>query len=292
MMLGAVMIWGINFTMVKIALRDFSPTAFNGLRFTLATGVMLTFLWSRTRAPGSHESMNAARHDWPLIIGLGLLGHTLYQMLFINGMALSTPANGSLLLATSPIWVAMLGYMLHIERISRVTWIGILLSFCGIAVLILGGGGRVALGGPTTIGDLLLLACAVVWALHTTGSKPLLGRYSPLKLTALTMLAGTVPLVIISIPALLHQDWAAVTPVGWGALLFSSLLSVVVGYLIWYTSVQRVGNARTAVYSNLIPVFAILFAWVVLGATLTPLQLLGGAVVLAGLILTRRGRTR
>jgi drug/metabolite transporter (DMT)-like permease len=113
-----------------------------------------------------------------------------------------------------------------------------------------------------------------------------------LKLTTLTMVAGTVPLAIVSFPALLRQDWAAVTPVGWGAFLFSSLLSVVVGYLIWYTSVQRVGNARTAVYTNLTPVFAILFAWVVLDATLTLLQLMGGAVVLAGLVLTRRGRTR
>ena len=240
MMLGTVMIWGINFTMVKLALRDFSPMAFNGLRFTLATGVMLAFLWQRTRAPGSHESMTPSRRDWPIIIGLGLLGNTLYQVLFIYGMVLTTPANSSLLLATAPIWVAVLGYLLHIERIGRVTWMGILLSFFGIAVLILGGGGQVALGGSTVAGDLLLLACAVVWAVHTTASKPLLVRYSPLKLTALTMLAGTVPLAIISVPALLEQDWAAVTPAGWGAFLFSSLLSVVVGYLVWYTSVQRV----------------------------------------------------
>jgi drug/metabolite transporter (DMT)-like permease len=292
MMLGAVMIWGINFTAVKLALRDFSPMAFNGLRFTLATGVMLVFLWRRTRGPNAPESMLPAQRDWPFIIGLGLLGHTLYQVLFIGGMTLTTPANSSLLLATSPIWVAVLGYLLHVERISRVTWAGVAVSFFGIAVLILGGGGQVALGGPTSLGDLLLLACAIVWALHTTGSKPLLGRYSPLKLTTLTMVAGTVPLAIVSFPALLRQDWAAVTPVGWGAFLFSSLLSVVVGYLIWYTSVQRVGNARTAVYSNLTPVFAILFAWVVLDATLTLLQLMGGAVVLAGLVLTRRGRTR
>ena len=220
----------------------------------------------------------------------GLLGHTLYQLLFVNGMSLTTPANSSLLMATSPIWVAVLGYLLHIERISRVTWDGILLSFCGIVVLIVGGGGRVSLGGATTAGDLLLLGRAIVWAVYTTASKPLLARYSPLKLTAWTMLAGTIPLAIISIPALRQQDWAAITPVGWGAFLFSTLLSVVVGYLVWYTSVQRVGNARTAVYSNLTPVFAIIFAWMVLGSALVPLQLLGGAVVLAGLILTRRGR--
>ena len=251
---------------------------------------MWLFLWQRTRGPNSSESLGVLRRDVLFIIGLGLLGHTLYQLLFVYGMTLTTAANSSLLLATAPIWVAVLGYLLHIERISRVTWYGILLSFCGILILILGGGGRVDLGGATTRGDLLLLASAIVWAVHTTASKPLLARYSPLKLTSWAMLAGTIPLAIISIPAIRQQDWAAITPVGWAAFLFSTLLSLVVGYLVWYTSVQRVGNARTAVYSNLTPVFAIIFAWIILDSVLMPLQLVGGAVVLAGLILTRRGR--
>jgi drug/metabolite transporter (DMT)-like permease len=292
MMLACVMIWGLNFTAVKLVLRDMSPLAFNGLRFTMATLVMLAFLWQRTRGPGANETLAPMRRDWLMIIGIGLLGHTLYQLLFINGMVLTTPANSSLLLATAPIWVAVLGYLLRIERISRVTWAGILLSFCGILVLILGGGGHVDLGGATIRGDFLLLGCAIVWAAYTTASKPLLTRYSPLKLTALSMLAGTIPLAIICFPAMMQQNWAAVTLVGWIAFLFSTLLSVVVGYLVWYTSVQRVGNARTAVYSNLTPVFAIIFAWIILDSTLVPLQLAGGAVVLAGLVLTRRGRGR
>jgi drug/metabolite transporter (DMT)-like permease len=292
MMIGCVMIWGLNFTAVKLALREMSPMAFNGLRFTAATLVMLVFLWQRTRGPGAAETMMPLRRDWLMIIGIGLLGHTLYQLLFVNGMVLTTAANSSLLLATAPIWVAVLGYLLHVERISRVTWAGILLSFSGIIILILGGGGHVALGGATTRGDVLLLGCAIVWAVYTTASKPLLLRYSPLKLTALSMLAGTVPLAVICFPAVIQQDWRAVTAVGWIAFMFSTLLSVVVGYLVWYTSVQRVGNARTAVYSNLTPVFAIIFAWIILDSTLVPLQLAGGAVVLAGLILTRRGRRR
>ena len=221
MMLATVMIWGLNFVAVKLVLREFSPMAFIGLRFTMATAVIWLFLWQRTRGPNSSESVGVLRRDVLFIIGLGLLGHTLYQLLFVYGMTLTTAANSSLLLATAPIWVAVLGYLLHIERISRVTWYGILLSFCGILILILGGGGRVDLGGTTIRGDLLLLASAIVWAVHTTASKPLLARYSPLKLTSWTMLAGTIPLAIISIPAIRQQDWAAITPVGWAALFDS-----------------------------------------------------------------------
>jgi len=292
LMLSAVFIWGVNFTAVKYALREFSPMAFNGLRFSLATVTMsLVLLWQAwaTREPGL---LVLPRRDWLRVGLLGLLGNTLYQLLFINGMNFTTPANSSLLMATAPIWVAVIGYLLRIERISRVIWGGILLSFAGMVVLILGGDGRLSLGTSTLPGDLMLLGCAILWAVYTTISKPYLGRYSPLKLTTWTMITGTVPLALICLPAILRQDWRAISWIGWSALFFSVLLAVVVGYLVWYTSVQRVGNARTVIYSNLTPVFAIAFAWLTLGSTLAWTQALGAAIVLAGLILSRYGRVK
>ena len=290
-MLGAVVIWGVNFTVVKLALREFNPLVFNALRFGLATVVMMGILWWRGPAPGERSLALAPRRDWLLIALLGVCGHTLYQVLFINGLARTTPANSSLLMATAPIWVAIIGLILGIERISRLMWAGILLSFSGLALLIFSGD-AVSLGGTTLLGDLLLLGCAILWAVYTTASKPLLGRYSPLRLTAWSMLAGTIPLMLVSVPAMVQQDWKQLSLGTWGLLAFSAFFAVVIGYLIWYTSVQRVGNARTAVYSNLTPVAAIIFAWLTVGNTLTPRQLLGAAIVLAGLVVTRRGRAR
>ena len=291
MMLATVMIWGLNFVAVKLVLREFSPMAFIGLRFTMATAVIWLFLWQRTRGPNSSESLGVLRRDVLSIIGLGLLGHTLYQLLFVYGMTLTTAANSSLLLATAPIWVAVLGYLLHIERISRVTWYGILLSFCGILILILGGGGRVDLGGTTIRGDLLLLASAIVWAVHTTASKPFLSRYSPLKLTSWTHAGGHHPAG--------HHFHPGDTAAGLGRDHAGGVgrVSSFRPYCLWLwgtwsgtPACSGWGIARTAVYSNLTPVFAIIFAWIILDSVLMPLQLVGGAVVLAGLILTRRGR--
>jgi drug/metabolite transporter (DMT)-like permease len=111
-------------------------------------------------------------------------------------------------------------------------------------------------------------------------------------MTAWSMLAGTIPLILFAIPDLRRQDWSAIEPLAWASLFYSAVLSVGIGYVIWYASVQRVGSARTAIYSNLTPVVAILFAWLTLGAALAPIQLLGGAIVLVGLVVTRRGRTR
>ncbi len=292
LMLSAVLIWGINFTAVKFALREFSPMAFNGVRFSLATVTMSLILLWQAWTGRNPDLLWLPRRDWLRVGLLGLLGNTLYQLLFITGINFTTPANSSLLMATAPIWVAVVGFLLRIERISRLMWGGILLSFAGMVVLILGGEGRLSLSSSTLPGDLMLLGCAILWAVYTTISKPFLGRYSPLKLTTWTMITGTLPLVLICLPAILRQDWRAISWVGWSALFFSAFLAVVVGYLVWYTSVQRVGNARTAIYSNLTPVFAIAFAWLTLGSTLTWLQACGALIVLAGLVLSRRGRVK
>ena len=292
LMLTATAIWGVNFTVIKVALAGFSPMAFNGLRFGLATVVIMAILWWQARHTPGSDLLDVPRRDWGPVILLGLFGHTFYQVIFINGLSRTTPANSSLLMATSPIWVGIIGYALRIERINRLMWLGIALSFAGLGVLMMGGETKVRLGSTTLIGDLLILACAFAWAIYTTASKPLLARYSPLKLTAWSMLAGAVPLTLISIPSMIRQDWSAISPAAWAGLAFSTLMALVAGYLIWYTSVQRVGNARTAVYSNLTPVIAIVFAWLTIGSRLAPLQLAGAAVVLAGLMVTRRGRAR
>lgn len=286
LMLGVVLIWGVNFTVVKLALRSLSPLSFNALRFGFATLIMLAIV----RLTG--ESLRMARRDLPAVILLGLVGHTLYQVLFINGLARTTPANSSLLMATSPIFVAIYGHLLRIERANRVVWAGILLSFLGMALLVVGGGRSISLGREMLWGDLMVLLAAMVWAAYTAGSKPLLTHYSPLKLTTLTMIAGTIPLVFVSLPSLSSQDWSAVTIGAWGGLAYSTCMAIVVAYIVWYTSVQRVGNARTAVYSNLTPAVAVLVAWIALGDRLALLQVVGAAVVLAGIMLTRRGRIR
>lgn len=282
-MLSVVLIWGFNFTVLKFALHDLAPLAFNALRFGAATLALLTIMRLR------RESFQVRRQDLVPVILLGFGGHTLYQALFINGMALTTPAVAALLMATSPLFVALFGALLGIERLRLTVMAGIVLSFVGIALLIVGGQGEISWRNGTLLGDLLILLAAMMWAVYTLGGKPLLGRYSPLKLNALTMIPGTTLLALLSIPQLARQNWSAVTPGAWTALAYSTTFAVVVAYVLWYTSVQRVGGARTAVYSNLTPVVASLVSWLVMKESLTPVQIAGAAVVILGILLARRG---
>jgi drug/metabolite transporter (DMT)-like permease len=105
-----------------------------------------------------------------------------------------------------------------------------------------------------------------------------------------TMWIGGVALFLLSVPSFLHQDWSAVRPASWLALLFSGAFAIALAYFLWYYSIRHIGNTRTAVYANFIPVLALIIAWMTLGESPTALQLLGAGAILLGTILVRLGR--
>ena len=284
MLLGLVLVWGVNFSVIKRTLEEMSPLSFNALRFVLATLLILILL----RVTG--ENLSVPRRDWSRLLLLGLVGHTAYQLFFIKGLARTTASHSSLLLATAPIFIALLSALLRIERVRGLAWLGILLCFGGIALIVQGSGNGVGLVGQTLGGDLLTLAATICWAIYTVLSKPMLERYSPLKLMTLTMTMGTSVLLLLSLPELANQEWGLVSRQGWLGLIYSFSLAIALGYTIWYTGVRRIGTARTAVYSNLVPVVGVATAWLTLGERLVPFQIAGAGVVLAGICLTRSGK--
>jgi drug/metabolite transporter (DMT)-like permease len=132
-----------------------------------------------------------------------------------------------------------------------------------------------------------MIGAAGLWALYTQGSQPLIRRYGAIRATAWTLWAGAVGIVLMGIPALLRQDWAAVDAVSWGGLLYSAFLSIGLAYLLWYRGVSRLGGSRTAIYSNLTPVVALAAGALWLGEPLTMLSIVGAALVIGGVMLVR-----
>ena len=282
MLLAMILIWGINFAVVKAALAEMTPLSFNSIRFLLAS--TLTLLLLRL----IEGDVGFARGDWWRLLGLGLIGNTCYQLLFINGIDRTTAGNSALLLATTPIFVSLIGAAFGVERVGKLAWVGVFFSFAGIFMVIVGSGKELGLAKETIGGDILILIGALVWSLYTVLSKPMLSRYSALKLTALAMAAGTPFIVLFSIPQLLAQDWATVSWRGWLGLFFSGSMAIALAYIIWNSGVSKVGGARTAVYSNLSPVIAAIFAWLTLGEAITTFMVVGTAMIFLGIYLTRR----
>ncbi len=279
-MLMLVTIWGLNFPIVKGAFAELPPFAFNGLRFAGASVLLLAVL-RRLEGP-----QRIPRSDLLGLALLGLLGHAGYQTLFMAGLARTTAGHSSLILALVPLFVGVLGVALGLERPSRRMWAGLVIAFVGVFALIGGRGGLPTAGG-SVVGDLLTLSASLCWAAYTVLSRPFLTRMSALRLTTVTLVLGLPVILASAIPDLLRVNWPGVSVGSWAALSFSSVFAVVISYVIWYTSVQAFGSARTAAFSYLIPVVALISAWALLGEPLGALQTLGGSVVLFGVWLAR-----
>ena len=279
--LALVVIWGANFTVVKSALSEMTPMAFNALRFGGASILTLILAWIIER------DVLMPRRDWGLVLLLGFAGNFVYQILYIVGLARTQASNASLLLATIPIFVALIATLAKSEKISGWNWSGILLSFVGIFLLITGSHSGIAMESQTLTGDLLVLTAAITWALYTTLLKRLTQRNSVLKATAWVMLSGTPLLVIVGLPDLLSQDWQAISLQSWLGLVYSAALAIAIGSVIWNVGVQRIGGARTSVYSYLVPLVAVAVARISLGESMEPLQALGALGILLGVALGR-----
>lgn len=278
-MLLVVLIWGANFSIVKASLSEIPPLAFTALRFAAATVLLLAVLVAR-------EGVASLRHAGGIkLIGLGLVGNTLYQLLFIVGLSITTAANSALLIAATPVLVALLGRFFGTERVTRRVALGIATAFVGI-ILVMSARG-LALSLQTASGDLLVFAGALCWALYTLGVRTLGKGISPLGITALTMLTGTPGLVLAGLPQMAATDWGKVSALGWGGLAYAAVLALVVAYAIWNASVRAVGSSRTAVYTCLTPLVAAAVAWPMLGERPAPLQVVGAALIVTGVLVTR-----
>lgn len=280
-----VLIWGFNFSAAKFALGDFAPLAFNGIRFILASAFMFLFM-----KLSGHSTLFLERRYWPTVIGLGLLGHVFYQVMFIFGLDLTMAGNASLMLSMSPVFITLISVAARQERVGWAAWVGVILSFVGVALVVRGGAKVVAFGADTVRGDLMILAASAAWAAYTVGSAPLVRRFGALPVTAATMWVGSFGLVLVSIPSFVSQPWSSVSAVAWAAVIYSGIFAIGSAYLLWYFIIRRLGSTRTGVYSNAIPIVALLIAWLTLGEIPTWLQGIGAVGIVGGALLARVGK--
>ena len=279
------LIWGVNFSWIKIALVDLHPLAFNAIRFALAGATVLLVFRA---VEGFHWP---AREDWARVIFLGILGNIIYQGFFIFGIANTLAGNASLILATTPVWTMAFSTLRGHERVRGYVWIGGLGTLVGMVLVVLGSGVGAGLRSSTIRGDLLLVGAALTWSLYTVGCRGMIQKYGSLPVTAWTLGIGSIGLVTIGILPLATAPLASVSVLSWAGVIYSGVFGIGIAYVLWYRGVQSLGNARTAVYSNLVPVVALAVAWIWIGEVPGNLQLLGAAVIIGGLSLARfRGR--
>jgi len=273
------LIWGVNFAVVKTALTQIAPLPFTAIRFSIATLLLALLLrWREGDCAFPRDSF------WRLF-WVGVIGNTAYQALFATGLALTTSANASLILTTTPAMTALIGGLTGIERITRRDVAGVALALGGIAVVV---GTRASLSSQTLFGDLLVFISVFCWTAYVLGIRALGGRVSSLRATALTLIAGAPGLILLGLPGLIETDWTRIGGATVFGILYSSALALVVCYLLYNRSVRLIGGVRTTIYACAIPVIATLVAWPVLGEKPTLAQGFGAILIIAGVLAPRR----
>ena len=280
LLLTMAVIWGVNFVVVKYATHIFNPVAFTGLRVGTAAAFLVAFAYAR-------GGFALSRHDVLRLLLLGVIGNGLYQLFFVHGVARTRAGNASLIVGAAPAFIALVARARGMERVKRMTLVGIALSVIGVALVIVGSASPSSGNQTTLLGSVLVFLGVLCWTAYTILLQPYTKRIDVIQLSAVTLVGGAIPLVVASTPALIATNWSTVGPGGWLALLYSSVISMGVAYFFWYRGLRVLGPTRTAVYSNLQPIVALLAAWAFLGEVPTIFQGVGAVTIIAGDFLTR-----
>jgi len=275
-------IWGGTFVVVKHALAEHGPMKLATMRYVLATLALVPLVWQRERS-----ALKPHAGDWVPFVITGGLSVFIYQTCFFQGMKLSSPVNGALVIAANPMMTALLAALFLREQLRLAQKIGIMLSFVGEVIVISQGSLQNFLALRFNPGDLLLLVAVLSWAINSLYIRRLGGRISPLVLSAWSCLLGAL--------LLLPFGWAD-PPAGmpthmsltvFAIVLYMAIPSTAITSIWWYDGIAKLGPSRTAVFVNLVPVFALLFT-LLMGRRVEPNQFLGAALVVGGVYLTTR----
>jgi drug/metabolite transporter (DMT)-like permease len=276
--LVVVGLWASTFIVTKHAFAEMSPLAFAFVRFGLMIGLAFVVLAARGR------SWRLRRADLPRFMLVGLTGYTLYQLGFVLGLERTSPFSSSLLIAMVPLFTLVI-LAVRGEHTATRGWVGLAVALVGV-VLFLADQWRRGTDG-SLVGDALSVGAAVSFALYGVVNRPLARDYPPETYTAYTLLAGGVPLMLISTPSALAQNWGAISGLGWLEIVYMVVLPVYIAYMLWNWAIARRGAAAASSFSLLVPIASgSLSAWL-FGEQFGLAKLAGAALVLAGLMIIR-----
>jgi drug/metabolite transporter (DMT)-like permease len=278
LLLVATAAWGMNYTAFKYVLTDgIEPLVAIGLRWPIAGLTFALLMFAR------EGWVRFERRDLIRIGVLGLVGICLVQIGYSYALTLAPASTIAIVFGLLPVAMAVVAQLWGIEHLTLKHWLGVAVSVVGVALIALGRGD---IGGDV-LGVLLGLATVLGFGAYSVGLFPLRDRYSPNALNALSICIAAVPLLALSALQMPDQDWGEPSTLGWLALLYSALGSVVLGNGLWLFAQQRVGPGRTGLYANLQPVFGVVFAVLLLSESLDLLEIVGGCVIAGGIVLAR-----
>jgi drug/metabolite transporter (DMT)-like permease len=273
-----VLMWGGGAVAGKLALRGIPNLAVGLLRF----GFAAITLWVVFRRDFPRWRTLTQSDRW-MILGLGAFGGFLNHVLFFAGLNFAPASHAAVIgPTTSPVWTLLLAARFGGERLRAGQVAGSALSLVGVLLVVQPDDLLGEHVGKQLLGDFFLLLSGMVWALYSVLSKLAIRRIGPVASLGYGMIVGCGLLAPLVLADRSWEPLASASGVAWLALAYLTFATTLLAFFWWNVGIQRVGAGKTAIFSNLVPVFGVLLAWVVLGETLGMIQLGGAGLAVAG----------
>ncbi|RLD69844.1 MAG: EamA/RhaT family transporter [Bacteroidetes bacterium] len=273
--IGANIIFGINYVVAKGIMPDYLLP--RPIIFLRVAGATLIFWLVSLFFPKE----KIARNDMIRLAVCAVFGIAVNQILFFEGLNLSTPINAAVIMVTIPIMVLVFGHFIIGDKISRNKLLGILFGFSGAVYLILQGG-MISLNTSTSLGNLLIFLNASSYALFLVLVKPLMAKYSPLTVMKWVFLFGFIYITPFTFPLLLASDFSSIPPNIWMSISYVVVFTTVLAYFLNNYSLKTISPTMNSAYIYLQPLLATVVALSVGKDKLTYIEVLAAASIFIG----------
>jgi drug/metabolite transporter (DMT)-like permease len=277
LLLLTMVVWGSTFVVTKELIQFWPPYTLAFVRVAIGSLVLLPMALARHRRD--------ARLPWPTILFMGLIGVALYYITFNVAMVYTSASQGALVQSSIPAMTALVAVVWLRERASLLRWLGIALSVSGVMIVFSGntaGGSSSAL-----LGNLLMFASVVCWALYTSLAKRV-AAFDSLVITVCVMGSGALMLLPLATYEVATAGLQPLPWLGWAGVLYLGGVASGLAYLLYNASLRHLDASEVGVYTNLIPVVGVFTGVILLGEPLSMRAIAGGVVVMLGVWVTSR----
>lgn len=282
MTLGALF-WSGAFIAGKVGVKDFSPVSITFFRFLFASIIMFIIMIKYEKKDYKLDLKGVM-----IMLLLGIVGMTGYHILFFTALKYTSASKASMIAATNPLITTILSFFFLREKLGLKRLIAISIAFTGVILTISNWNHNIFLNLKFNYGDLIMIVAVSCWAVYSIISKKVMDRYSPLILTTYSFLVCTLVLLPIVLKEGILRIIKNSSLSSWLAIIYMAIFPTVIGYLIQQIAIKRIGTSKTAIFINLVPIFSIILAALILNEAITIFNILSGGIIITGVYLNSK----
>ena len=278
--LFAVVVWGFSFIATKNALIEVGPVVIIFIRQLLG----IAFLTVVAVKQKNSFAVNLRDHGWIFILAVIACFHLWIQ---VTGLQWTTASNTGWIIGTTPVFMAILGWVIFKEKISPMQTVGIVLAFLGLLLLV-SKGDISSIDFISNKGDLLIISSSITWSVYSMVNKKITFHYSPIMTTLYMFLFVAIIIAPFTVNAQNINAAMHLSTSGWISILFLGIFCSGAAYAIWAQALSEMSASRVGAFLYLEPFVTLFGAWIMLNEHITALTIISGLIIIAGVILVNR----